>query len=79
MDSEILIVTEGGLIREVYGIPPGVVVRVKDYDVDCCDEDELQQDPDGERYCESVWTHEDSCPAHDARPAVQLANPRPSN
>jgi len=70
MDSEILIVIEGGLIREVYGIPPGVVVRVKDYDVDGADEADLKRDRDGGRYCESVWTHEDSCPADDARPAA---------
>jgi len=65
MDREILIVIQGGLIQEVYGIPPGLVVRVKDYDVDGCDEAHLKQDRDGERFRESVWSHEDSCPSDD--------------
>jgi hypothetical protein len=59
--QEILIVMEGALIQEIDGIPPGIVVRVKDYDVDGVDEDRLQQDKDGRRYIESVWAHEDSC------------------
>ena len=61
MDREILIVIQGGLVLEVYGIPPGVVVRVKDYDIDVCDDAHLKQDHDGERYFEGVWTSEDSC------------------
>ncbi len=61
MNQEILIVMEGGLIQEVYDIPAGVVIRVKDYDVEGCDRQRLKQDPDGELFYESVWTHEDSC------------------
>jgi hypothetical protein len=63
MPKEIRIIVEGGVIQEVYGIPPDVVVRVKDYDVDGCDPSRLKQDRDGERFFEGVWTHEDSCPA----------------
>ena len=61
MPQEILVIVEGGLVQEIYGIPPDVVVRVKDYDVDSCDEADLQRDRDGERYCESIWTAEESC------------------
>jgi hypothetical protein len=65
--QEILVIMEGALIQEIDGIPPGIVVRVKDYDVDGVDEDRLQQDEDGRRYIESVWAHEDSCgPAEEA-------------
>ena len=63
MTEEILIIVEGGVIQEIYGIPPDIVVRVKDYDVDGCDPARLKQDRDGERFFEGVWTHEDSCPA----------------
>lgn len=59
--TEILVVVEGGLIQEIYGIPPGVVIRVKDYDVDGVEEDRLQRDRDGRRYIESVWANEESC------------------
>ena len=62
MNEEIVIVVDGGVVQEVYNIPPHVTVRVKDYDVDGCDEADLQRDRDGELYCEAVWTHEDSCP-----------------
>ncbi len=61
MAEEILIVIEGGLVQEVYGIPPDVVVRVKDYDIEGYDEAQLQKDRDGQSYFESVWTHEGSC------------------
>jgi hypothetical protein len=61
MSHEILIIVQGGSVQEVYGIPPEIVVRVKDYDVDGADDADLKQDRDGERYCEAVWTHEDSC------------------
>ena len=61
MGEETVIVVEGGVVQEVYGIPPGVVVRVKDYDVDGCDEAHLKQDRDGERFHESAWSHDDSC------------------
>ncbi len=61
MAEEILIVIEGGLVQEVYGILPGVVVRVKDYDVEGFEDAHLKHDQDGEPYRESVWTHEDSC------------------
>lgn len=61
MTQDILIIVEGGLIREIYGILPDVIIRVKDYDVEGCDERDLKRDRDGEPYCESVWTHDDSC------------------
>jgi hypothetical protein len=65
--KEILVIMEGALIQEIDGVPPGIVVRVKDYDVDGVDEDRLQQDEDGRRYIESLWTHEDSSgPADEA-------------
>jgi len=66
MPKEILIIVEGGVIQEIYGIPPDVVVRVKDYDVDGCDPVRLKQDRDGERFLEIRWTHEDSCPADES-------------
>ena len=61
MPQEILVIVEGGLIQEIYGIPPEVVVRVKDYDVDPRDDPDLLRDRDGEPYCEAVRTAENSC------------------
>ena len=68
MSQEILIIMKGGLIQEIYGIPPDVVIRIKDYDVDGCDEERLQRDRDGDPNCESVWDHEDSCGPVDDSP-----------
>lgn len=61
MTREILIIVEGGVVHEMYGIPEGMTVRIKDYDVDGCSESEVLRDRDGERYRQIVWTHEDSC------------------
>lgn len=61
MAQEILVVVEGGVVQEIYGIPSDVVVRVKDCDVDPRDDPDLPRDRDGEPYCESVWTAENSC------------------
>lgn len=59
MNDEILIVVEGGLIQGIYGIPRSVVIRVRDYDVEGCDEFDLARDRHGKAYCESSWTHDD--------------------
>ena len=61
MPQEILVIVEGGVIQEIYGIPSDVVVRVKDYDVDPRDDPDYPRDRDGEPYFEAVWTVEDSC------------------
>ncbi|MHC4093492.1 MAG: hypothetical protein ACYSVY_25000 [Planctomycetota bacterium] len=60
-NEEIVIVVEDGVVKEVYNSPPHVTVRVKDHDVEGCDEADVQRDRDGELYCEAVWTGEDSC------------------
>lgn len=77
MSKEILIIVEGGVIQEICGIPPDVVVRVKDYDVDGCDPARLKQDRDGERFFEGVWTHEDSCPTDESTQEQQDARETP--
>lgn len=66
MSREIVIVVEGGVVQEIYGIPQDVVVRVKDYDVEGQDNATLEHDRDGEAFFEAVWTHEDSCGLPDA-------------
>ena len=65
MNKEILIIVEGGVIQEAHGIPPDMTVRVKDYDVEGCDEARLKRDRDGEPYHEAIWTYDDSCGSAD--------------
>ena len=52
--AQITIEVRDGLIEEVHDIPPGISVRVKDHDVECTDEDEIEKDGD-EWYVESFW------------------------
>lgn len=63
MPHEILVIVQGGVVQAVCDIPPDVVVKVMDYDVEGCDERELERDPDGQLYAEAVWTSGDSCGA----------------
>ena len=40
----VVIAVEGGLIRDIQGIPTGLVVEIRDYDVDGRDPHELDKD-----------------------------------
>ena len=53
---EIIIILEGGLIQDVK-IPKGCDVRVKvmDFDIEGCEEDEITANSDGDEYVESFW------------------------
>jgi hypothetical protein len=48
---------EGGAVQHVE-VPVGVQVVVRDYDVEGCDETELEEDENGDNYFESIWEHE---------------------
>ena len=48
---------EGGLVQHIE-LPEGVRVIVKDYDVEDCDEADLEEDANGDHYAESIWEHE---------------------
>jgi hypothetical protein len=61
MRADIRVTVEGG-VAHVEVFKPGVVVEVRDYDVDGCDESRLSRDRDGELCHEYVMTHDDSCP-----------------
>ena len=50
----VTIIVEGGVVQKI-DLPNGVVVIVKDYDVDGFDEDRLQTDSNGDEYAESRW------------------------
>jgi len=65
MPHEIVISMEGGLIQDIDGIPHGVVIRVRDFDVEGADDSELSRDADGDPYYETVWSCEDACEAPD--------------
>lgn len=53
---EIVITVEGGLIQDVQ-IPKDCNVRVKvmDFDVEGCEDDEVKTNSAGDEYIESVW------------------------
>lgn len=50
---EVMIFVRGGVV-DVVLIPPGITVMVRDYDVDGCEEDELDRDSSGHCYIETV-------------------------
>lgn len=56
--KEVVMTVLGGVVDGV-AIPPGIVVKVRDYDVEGCDEDKLMQDKEGNRYIEAVFTEDD--------------------
>ena len=45
--DRIIVRVEGGMVQSVEGIPPGVIVEVRDYDTDGLDDEELETDDDG--------------------------------
>ncbi len=54
--QEIIIIVDGGLIQDVK-IPKGcnVRVRVRDFDIEGCEEDEVTADSNGDEFIESVY------------------------
>jgi hypothetical protein len=51
------VTVKGGVVQHVE-IPEGVKVIIRDYDVDCSEDNQLQQDEDGDKYIESIWENE---------------------
>lgn len=63
-DDAIVITVEGGVIQDVEGIPPGVTVRVLDFDTEGCDEDTMNIVNDkGERAIVSEYSKPANCRA----------------
>lgn len=53
---KIIVTVEGGLVQGIEGVPAGVVVEVRDYDVDSTTQPErLCTDQDGAKYAKSEW------------------------
>jgi hypothetical protein len=57
MTDPIVIVMDGGLIQEIANIPPGVVIEVRDFDVEGTT-DETHITAEGDEYTATIWTHE---------------------
>jgi hypothetical protein len=57
MRTEIRITVSGGIIQHITGVPPGVVVTVRDYDCDQSD-DGAVMDEDGAFCGVSTWEAE---------------------
>lgn len=60
--DKIIIHIEGGVIQYIGGIPDGVTVEVRDYDIDGVDPDRLTPTVDGEAIV-STWSNADIVPA----------------
>lgn len=52
---EIIITVEGGVIQSIDNIPPGVTIKVQDFDTEGSTEDEITESENGETYVESVY------------------------
>ena len=52
----ITIRVSGGVVQNVEDIPPGIVVRVIDYDVDGADTADLDEDETGEDCNIALWS-----------------------
>ena len=51
--SVITVTVEGGVVQAIDGIPPGMTVRVLDFDTDGAEEESLTALPNGEKACVS--------------------------
>lgn len=54
MNPIITVRVEGGTVQSVEGIPPGVTVRVWDFDTDMADPERITEMPDEEPFVETV-------------------------
>ena len=52
----ITVTVEGGVVQAIDGIPPGMTVRVLDFDTDGAEEESLTALPNGEKACVSEWS-----------------------
>lgn len=53
MSNQITVTVEGGAVQDVLGVPEGYTVKIKDYDIDTRDEEEIAEcetDDEGEQY-----------------------------
>jgi hypothetical protein len=57
MADRIVVVVSGGVVQDVLGVPPGIVVELHDYDTDGTDES-LGIDEEGYPYFFGEWRHE---------------------
>jgi hypothetical protein len=67
-DNRIVVVVEGGVVQDVFGVPKGYGLEVHDYDVEGCNESDLDTNDDGDKFFRGVWQEPDT--AKEA-PAVQ--------
>ena len=73
---DVLVTVEGG-VADVQVYKPGVVVEVRDYDVDGADDDQdlLWTDENGDRCVRYAVTHDADMPADSTAPAQQAPTP----
>jgi hypothetical protein len=51
---KVIIDVEGGIIQSIKNIPPGIIIEVRDYDVEGADTEEIKT-IDGEEAVISTW------------------------
>jgi hypothetical protein len=54
-ETTIIVTVEGGVVQSVDGIPAGVTVEVWDFDVEGCDEEDLETNGDGDHFSCAVY------------------------
>ncbi len=52
---KIVVVMDGGLVQGVHGVPTGVEIEVRDFDIEGTHL-EIHRTPDGEEYVRTIWT-----------------------
>lgn len=57
--AKIIIAVEGGIIQDMSGIPKGVEIEVRDYDIEGENENDLDTNADGNQHTTSIWAHGD--------------------
>ena len=53
--QKIIVVMDGGLVQGIHGVPTGVEVEVRDFDIEGTHL-EIHRTPDGEEYVRTIWT-----------------------
>jgi hypothetical protein len=61
MKHKMIITVEGGLIQDIQGIPYGLEVEVRDYDIDHTENEALKEDEDGNKYIEIIHESSEDC------------------
>ena len=55
MENIITVTVEGGIVQAIDGIPPGVIIRILDFDIEGAQENAITTLPDGQKAVVNQW------------------------